>query len=329
MTSPEQPGLSRGPDDGLRSGSAPDRPTNVTRRRLLQAGAAGLVGVLGAGVAGYELVDHGVLPGKVWLDHALGYCTVSQPDLTFVKPGPAYTGRFYSRARRRTVEYMISYPPGHDRGDELPFGVFLHGFGGDYRTGIGDYSLAQVLAARLHGEPLPPFALVSVSGGGGYWNPHPADNPQAMVVEELIPMCRRKGLGRKPGSIAVTGVSMGGYGTLLFAEKYPDLFSAAAAVSPAVWTSYGQARAANAGAFASAADFETDDVVTHAAALAKLPVRIASGNDDPFYPGVVALSKAVPNTVELFFGPGCHSNSFFKQQQHPSLAFLGQHLEQA
>jgi pimeloyl-ACP methyl ester carboxylesterase len=328
MTPSEDSGLSRGPDDGLRS-QAPDRPSNATRRRLLKAGAAGLVGVLGAGIAGYELVDHGVLPGKVWLDHALGYCTVSQPPLTFVKPGPAYTGSFYSRARRRTVEYMISYPPGHDRGDELPFGVFLHGAGGDYRSGIGDSSLAQVLSARLHGEALPAFALASVSGGGVYWNPHPGDNPQAMVVDELIPICQRQGLGRKPGSIVVTGISMGGYGSLLFAEKFPDLFAATAAISPAVWTSYGQARAANAGAFASAADFANDDVVTHAAALANMPVRIASGNDDPFHPGVVTLSKAVPSNVEVIFGPGCHSNSFFRQQQHPSMEFLGRHLTKA
>ena len=41
---------------------------------------------------------------------------------------------------------------------------------------------------------------------------------------------------------------MGGYGALLLAEKYPGLISAVAAIGPAVWTSYGQARAVNPGA---------------------------------------------------------------------------------
>ena len=121
------------------------------------------------------------------------------------------------------------------------------------------------------------MAMVTVDGGGGYWNRHPGDDPMAMVIGELIPRCQRLGLGRPPRRIAVMGTSMGGYGALLLAEKYPRLFAAVAAVSPAVWTSYPQARRANPGAFASAAAFAADDVITHAAALGRRPVRVASG----------------------------------------------------
>ena len=39
------------------------------------------------------------------------------------------------------------------------------------------------------------MALVTADGGTGYWNPHPGDNPQAMLTDELIPLCRRRGLG--------------------------------------------------------------------------------------------------------------------------------------
>ena len=38
---------------------------------------------------------------------------------------------------------------------------------------------------------------------------------------------------------------MGGYGALLLAEKNPELIAAVAAISPAVWTTYSEARAAN------------------------------------------------------------------------------------
>jgi len=168
--------------------------------------------------------------------------------------------------------------------------------------------------------------MVTVDGGDGYWNPHPGDDPMAMVVGELIPRCQRLGLGRPPHRIAVMGTSMGGYGALLLAEKYPRLFAAVAAVSPAIWTSYPQARRANPGAFASAAAFAADDVITHAAALRHRPVRVASGHDDPFYPGVQALARALPAGALAVFGPGCHDGSFFAAQEPPSLAFLASHL---
>ncbi len=93
----------------------------------------------------------------------------------------------------------------------------------------------------------------------------------AMVIDELIPRCQRLGLGRPPRRIGTLGISMGGYGALLFAEKYPHLIAAVAAISPAIWTSYAQARQANPAASASAAAFAANDAVTHAAALGGRP----------------------------------------------------------
>jgi S-formylglutathione hydrolase FrmB len=148
----------------------------------------------------------------------------------------------------------------------------------------------------------------------------------AMVISELIPRCQRLGLGRPPRRIGMMGISMGGYGALLFAERYPHLIGAVAAISPAIWTSYAQARAANAGAYASAAAFAANDAVTHAASLAGIPVRVASGHDDPFFPGVQALARALPAGAVVDFGNGCHTGPFFLQQEPPSLAFLATHL---
>jgi S-formylglutathione hydrolase FrmB len=122
------------------------------------------------------------------------------------------------------------------------------------------------------------------------------------------------------------GISMGGYGALLLAEKYPHLIDAVAAISPAIWTSYAQARAANPGAYASQAAFTANDAVTHAAALARIPVRVAAGYDDPFYPGVKALARALPAGAVVDLARGCHTDPFFAEQQPPSLAFLARHL---
>jgi hypothetical protein len=56
------------------------------------------------------------------------------------------------------------------------------------------------------------------------------------------------------------------------------------------------------------------------------PVRIASGVDDPFHPGVVALSKALPGSGHVEFAAGCHDSAFFASQQ---LAFLAGHARSA
>jgi len=276
----------------------------LTRRQVLRWGLGGAVVVVAAGTGGYELVEHGVLPGRQELDQIDGACSVAAPPWHFAPLGPSLSGSFVSGARDRTVGYTVAWPPGHSKGDELPLIVMLHGYGANHRNALAGMSPAQAVALLVDGRPLPPMAMVTADGGGGYWNPHPGDDPMAMVVDELIPMCRDLGLGRPPRRIGTMGISMGGYGALLLAEKHPKLFAAVAAISPAVWTSYGQAQAANAG----------------------VPVRVASGLSDPFHPGVVALSQTLPIGAVVDISPGCHTGDFFNAQEPPSLAFLGLHL---
>jgi hypothetical protein len=123
----------------------------------------------------------------------------------------------------------------------------------------------------------------------------------------------------EPDSAGVTVATLVMSGAML-------AFAAVAAISPAIWTSYAQARGANPAAYASAAAFAANDAVTHAAALGRRPVRVASGYGDPFYPGVQALARALPPGAVADFGPGCHDGSFFVAQEPPSLAFLAAHL---
>ena len=304
--------------------------TPVVRRRQLLALGAGAAAAA-AGITGLELVARGDLPGRQMLAQLDGACSVTRPPLSFGPPGPAISGRFYSRARRRPVGYTIAYPPGHRPGSRLPLVVALHGEGRDHDHVLSGMTLPQALALRgaapgAGHRVLPPLAMAAADGGPGYWTPHPGDDPMGMVIDELIPMCQRLGLGRPPQRIATLGISMGGYGAILFAEKFPQLISAAAAIGPAVWTSYAQARAVNVHAYASAAAFAANDVVTHAGALAGVAVRVAGGTSDPFHPGVVALARALPPGAVVIISRGCHTGPFFTAQEPPSLGFLAQHL---
>ena len=313
-------------DSDLSNGTSDAPPSRWTRRRLLTYGIGGAGIVIAVGAVGLDLVAHGVLPGQQTLDRYDGACDVSSPPLRFATPGPATSGTFYSNARNRTVGYTIAYPPGHGPGSTLPLVVMLHGFGGNHATAVSGMSPAEALALEMGSTPLPPMAMVTVDGGNGYWNSHPGDDPMAMLTDELLPRCSRLGLGAPGHRVGAMGISMGGYGALLLAERSPNLISAVAAISPAIWTSYQEARLANPGAYASAGDFEADDAVTHTGALSSIPVRVASGDADPFHAGVVALAARLPEGTEVVISPGCHTDPFFTSQEGPSLAFLGQHL---
>ena len=297
-----------------------------SRRDVLLYGTGALATVLGLGAVGVELIRVGVLPGQQELHQLAGDCSVVAPHLDYSALGPSFSSTFYSQARHRSVGYTVAYPPGHDRGSALPLIVMLHGYGGNHRDALSGMSPAQAVALEPGGTALPPMAMVTVDGGGGYWNPHPGDDPMAMVIDELLPRCRKMGLGNAPQRVGTMGISMGGFGALLLAEKYPSLISAVAAISPAVWTTYGQAHGANAGAFASPQSFSANDVVTHAAALRDLPVRVASGLSDPFHPGVQALADVLPRGAEVTFSNGCHTGPYFVSQEPASLSFLGRHL---
>jgi S-formylglutathione hydrolase FrmB len=310
----------------LPSSAAPGTVARWSRRRLLTLGLGGAVALVAAGVAGVELVSHGVLPGQQELDQLDGACSVATPPLRFPRLGETRNGSFFSQARHRQVGYTIAWPPGHGPGSPLPLVVMLHGFGANHTNALTAMSPVQAVALEVGGRALPPLAMVTADGGGGYWHPHPGDDPMAMVVSELIPMCRQLNLGNAPHRIGSMGISMGGYGALILAEKHPDVFGAVAAIGPAVWTSYSQARAANPGAYTSAADFADYDAVTNASALADTPVRVASASDDPFHPGVEALAAALPRSAIVEFSQGCHSGPFFTAQEPPSLEFLGAHL---
>lgn len=185
-------------------GDPPDRSA-WSRRRFLTYGLGGVAVVAVGAVTGVELVSHGVLPGRQYLDRLDGACSVGCGVATFSPLGPSTSGDFYSVARRRHVGYTIAYPIGHGPGSALPLIVMLHGFGGNHTDALSGMSPAQAVALRMGGRSLPPVAMVTGDGGGGYWNPHPGDNPMAMVVDELIPMCRRLGLGREPGQIGAWG----------------------------------------------------------------------------------------------------------------------------
>lgn len=221
--------------------------------------------------------------------------------------------------------YTLGYPAGHGPGSRLPLIVFFHGFTGTHWDCLAGYSPASAVSGT-GATTDNPVALVTVDGGNGYWHPHPGDDPMGMVVHELIPMMKVRGLGAHGHHIAAMGISMGGYGAIAFGEHYPGLFRAVAAISPAIFVTYEWVHYVNPGAYWSASDFARYDAVTHASLLRQTPVRVASGADDPFHPWVEEFVAELPGDDVAVFPPGAHTGSFFRSQIEPSVRFISGHI---
>jgi S-formylglutathione hydrolase FrmB len=304
-------------------------PHRLSRRTLLAVGA-GAVGVAAAAIVGIgELVDHGVLPGQSILNDLDGACSLSVPTPKFGPVGRQINGSFYSQHRHREVGYSIGLPEGFTSSDPVPLTLFLHGEGRNHRTHLGNAGgPAKAAALMVDGISLPPMAIATIDGGEHYWHDFNGDDPLAMLVQEFIPRCQQLGLGVHKGTVGAMGLSMGGYGALLAGELHPEVFSAVAGLSPAIWTSYDEANGANQQAYSSAANFRQFDAVTHTGSLAQTPTFIASGDHDPFYPGALAFRAALPASTPVVanFGAGCHGGDFFNLHLPGALSFINAHL---
>jgi len=225
------------------------------------------------------------------------------------------TGSFVSAARGGiSTNWAIARPPGQT--NSLRPVIALHGKGSDASTvmaGGVEQGLAQAVNAGL-----PPFAVVAVDGGGGYWHKRASgEDAGAMVLNELIPMLHSQNLDTS--RVAFLGWSMGGYGALLLGGRLgPARTAAICAVSPALWLSSG---AAAPGAFDGSDDFSANSVFGMPA-LASIPIRIDCGDSDPFYATTKQFIAQLPNPPAGGFSPGGHNAEFWSSQLPAELTWM-------
>lgn len=134
-------------------------------------------------------------------------------------------------------KYAIYLPPGYEDSDQsYPVLYLLHG-GGDDHTGWVQFGQVQHIADKAIAEGKASRMIIVMpdanTGVRGYFNAIDGKfNYEDFFFNELIPHIESTYRVRKERRYrAVSGLSMGGGGTIFYALHRPDLFSAAAPLS--------------------------------------------------------------------------------------------------
>ena len=136
-----------------------------------------------------------------------------------------------------SVDYAVLLPDGYFQDAErLPLVLMLHGAGGD-REQLASFA-PQIREMQAAGElPELVVATPSVASGSIYMDSHNGRNRwETFVMDEFLPHLRAEfRAGRDRRTTMVTGISMGGFGSLRLGFKYPETFGAVAAMEPGAW----------------------------------------------------------------------------------------------
>lgn len=277
------------------------------------------------------------------LGHALGAIAAALVLLCLGAPlaraGNLSEKTFDAAVLQRPWTYEIYLPRDYAQSDRrYPVIYLLHGFNDvplSWAAKIGVLDTADRLIDR---GLMQPCILVMPSAGRSWY----IDGPEKMetaFINDLIPQIDRnyRTVAERSGRM-VAGLSMGGYGAMRLGLRHPDMFSAMALMSPAIYTPDPP--------FISAARiapvFQTDGVFDSARwramnyphlldgfAKAHQPLRLQliAGLQDPYGTDAAATNfydawRSYGWPAELKLRPGAHDFKLWRETLPEALRFL-------
>jgi S-formylglutathione hydrolase FrmB len=191
-----------------------------------------------------------------------------------------------------------------------PLLVFLHGRGAD-PDDVANGHLEEALK-RL--GPRAPSIVVPDDDGSSYWHDRRTGRWGTYVLHQVIPAALRR-THADPHSVAIGGISMGGFGALDLARLAPTRFCGVGAHSGALWPTGGETPE---GAFDNADDFARHDVM-HLPFRYRGPLWIDVGNRDPFRSADMEFART--HRASLHVWPGSHEWSYWNAHWSRYLRF--------
>jgi S-formylglutathione hydrolase FrmB len=250
-------------------------------------------------------------------------------------------GSMSSTVLGHPVPYCALLPPSYDGQPAKKFPVlyFLHGLGGDqtFLVSSGGWSMIEdAWEQKRFGE----FVIITPQADTSFYinSRNGKVRYEDFFIREFIPhMEKSLRIANTRSGRAIGGISMGGYGSLRFAFKYPQMFAAVGAQMPALMEQlpHGSQNAGFTAFFGSAFGSPLDEsfwkantpfVFARTANLTGLKIYVDCGDRDNygFDAGTRALDKLlgerhVPHSVHIYAGQ--HDWQFVAEHLLESLEF--------
>ena len=128
-----------------------------------------------------------------------------------------------SKLMMRQMPYRVILPKGYDpqKTTKYPVIYLLHGLTGHYNNWTENTKIMEYLKPYK-------FIVVNVEGNNGWYTNSGSvlnDKYENYIVEELIPEIDKSFTKASRDYRIIAGLSMGGYGSLKFGIKYPEIHS--------------------------------------------------------------------------------------------------------
>jgi S-formylglutathione hydrolase FrmB len=139
----------------------------------------------------------------------------------------------------RPVKYSV-YLPADYQGSQRTYPVvyLLHGYTDDHTGWVQFGEVNRYADKAIQDGLIPPMIIVMPNGDSSFYiNAYDGkEKYEDFFIKEFMPAIEKDyRIKAQKKYRGVAGLSMGGYGTLIYALKYPDLFAAAAPLSAAVF----------------------------------------------------------------------------------------------
>jgi len=251
----------------------------------------------------------------------------------------------------REISYSVYLPPGYDRSRRsYPVVYLLHGFTHDQKAWVQFGEVQKAVDRGIADRTIPPMVIVMPDADSTWYiNDAAGTEPyEDAIFREFIPAVEETYRIRSEEQFrGVAGLSMGGYGTLVWGMRHPDKFAAAAALSAGIFTeeamrsmSWKEHQDQYGGVYGSEEDPEeriTEHYRMHsplhlarttpADSLESVRWYLDCGDDDFLYEGNSTLHMILRDrevSHEYRVRDGAHNWTYWRGHVGKALAFIGE-----
>jgi enterochelin esterase-like enzyme len=145
--------------------------------------------------------------------------------------------KFKSKTLGRDYKFTVYFPDAYQ--DELknfPVLYLLHGSVGSENDWVKRGHIQATSDNLVIKEKIPPMIIVMPGHSRSWWADGNDEAAETVLLKELFPYVEKNfRVNKNRDGRAVAGLSAGGFGTVNLTLRYPELFAAGAALSPAVY----------------------------------------------------------------------------------------------